>query len=149
MLLVAAALLHLGFQLTVSALVYPALAAVASGEDSAAEMSAGEVSAGEWSAAHTAHSRRIVPLVGLTYALLFAALVRALVVGPFTGWLVVAGAGALLTVLTTAFAAAPTHGRLGAGRDQELLERLRRVDLVRLAGAVACALGSVGWALAA
>jgi len=143
-LLVAAALLHLGFQLTVSALVYPALAAVASGEESAAE-----VSAGEWSAAHTAHSRRIVPLVGLTYALLFAALVRALVVGPFTGWLVVAGAGALLTVLTTAFAAAPMHGRLGAGRDQELLERLRRVDLMRLAGAVACALGSVGWALAA
>ncbi len=134
MLLVAAALLHLGFQLTVSTLVYPALT---------------EVPSGEWSVAHTAHSRRIVPLVALTYALLFVALVWSLVAGPFTGWLVVAGAGALLTVVTTAVAAAPTHGRLGAGRDPVLLERLRRVDLVRLAGAVACTVGSVGWALSA
>lgn len=133
-LLVLAAALHLGFQLTVTALVYPAL---------------GRVPVEAWSLEHARHSRRIVPLVGLTYGLLFVALVWALVAGPVTGWLVLAGAGALLTVATTALAAAPTHGRLGAGRDPALLDRLRRVDLVRLAGAVVCLAGSAGWALTA
>jgi hypothetical protein len=45
----------------------------------------------------------------------------------------VAVAGNLTAVLTTAIVAAPTHSRLGrTGRDEQLLARLLRADLVRL-----------------
>ena len=50
-----AAALHAGFQVTVTVLVYPALAGR---------------SAAEWSAAHTRHSRAITPVVAVVYGAL-------------------------------------------------------------------------------
>ncbi|MDQ2757965.1 MAG: hypothetical protein M3Y71_15660 [Actinomycetota bacterium] len=133
-LLVVAAVLHLGFQLTVTALVYPALAGA---------------SPGQWRVVHAGHSRRIVPLVVVTYGLLLLALGWAVLAGPRTAWLGVAGAGAALAFLVTAAAAAPTHGRLAAGRDDALVARLLRVDRWRSVGAAVTVVGAVGWALTA
>lgn len=127
--LTAAAALHLGFQLTVTVLVYPALTRVAPAT---------------WADTHDAHSRRIVPLVGLTYAALVGTGVWALVAAPLSGALVLALVGATLALLTTAFVAAPLHGRLGSGHDAALLARLLRVDRVRTLGAALCLAGAVG-----
>lgn len=125
--LLAATALHLGFQLTVSAVVYPALAR-----------------AGDWSVAHPAHSRAIAPVVVLVYGALLGSGAWALWDGPTVGVLVaVAGVG--VSMLVTATVAAPTHGRLARGRDEALLRRLLRADWVRTLGA---AVGVVG-ALAA
>jgi len=96
--LLAASTLHLGFQLTVTVLVYPALA---------------RVPADDWPAAHDAHSRSIVPLVALTYAALLTTLGWSLATTPRSAWLVLAVLGTVITFGTTALAAAPTHGRLG------------------------------------
>ena len=137
---VAASALHLGFQLTVTVLAYPALARV---ENAA------------WTDAHAAHSRAIVPLVVLTYGALVLALGWALLVDPVdpvspaSPWLVVALVGASLSMLTTAVAAAPTHARLGRGRDAVLVRRLLMLDRVRLLGAVTCLIGAVGAAVTA
>ena len=130
--LVVAAVLHLGFQVSVTVLVYPALAGV---------------DALGWRPSHAQHSRRIVPLVVVTYGALLLALAAAVVAGPRTAWLLVAGAGTGLTFLTTALAAAPTHGRLAAGRVDALVARLLRVDRWRSVGALIGAVGAVGWAL--
>ncbi|WP_295696799.1 hypothetical protein [Lapillicoccus sp.] len=127
--LAVAAALHLGFQLAVTVLVYPALARVAPGD---------------WSTSHDAHSRRIVPLVGLTYAALLGSGVWALAAAPLSVGLVVALVGAATALLTTTFAAAPLHGRLGGGHDPALVTRLLRVDRVRAAGAAVCLVGAVG-----
>ena len=58
---------HLGFQLTVSLVVYPALR---------------EVDADAWSVAHERHSRRIAPLVGALYVPLVLVLASAAVAEP-------------------------------------------------------------------
>ena len=132
---VAASALHLGFQLTVTVLAYPALARV----DDAA-----------WTDAHAAHSRAIVPLVVLIYGALVLALGWALLVdpvSPVSPWLVATLAGASLSLLTTAGAAAPTHARLGRGRDGVLVRRLLVLDRVRTIGAVVCVVGAVGAAV--
>lgn len=134
---VAASALHLGFQLTVTVVVYPALAHV---EDAA------------WADAHGAHSRAIVPLVVLTYGALVLALGWALIldpVSPVSPWLVAAVAGASVSLLTTAVAAAPTHARLGRGRDAVLVRRLLVLDRVRTIGAVVCVVGALGAAVSA
>ncbi len=133
LLLVAAA--HLGFQLTVDLLVYPAL---------------GEVPDDGWSTAHDRHSRRIVPLVAALYPPLVLLLGWAVVaetrdVGT---WLAVAGG--LVAVGTTATVAAPTHGRLasaGAADRPALMRRLDRADRVRSVGAVVCVVGALVLAL--
>lgn len=127
--LTAAAALHLGFQLAVTVLVYPALA---------------RIRATSWGVEHSAHSWRIVPLVGLTYAALVGSGVWALVVSPFSVFLVVALVGAGIASLTTAFVAAPLHGRLGDGHDPALVTRLLRVDRVRSVGAAVCLVGAFG-----
>ncbi|MGA9745861.1 MAG: hypothetical protein WBQ50_00235, partial [Nocardioides sp.] len=54
-LLLVATAVHLGFQVSVTLLVYPAL---------------GRVGADSWPAAHAAHSRAIVPLVVVVYGAL-------------------------------------------------------------------------------
>ncbi|OZF34841.1 hypothetical protein CH296_09330 [Rhodococcus sp. 14-2496-1d] len=124
--LAAAAALHLGFQLVVTAVVYPALA---------------EVPHDDWQRAHDAHSRRITLVVGLVYGLLAAACLWVLVSGSTHLAALISVAGAVISALATAFVAAPVHGELGrAGRNGHLMSRLRSADRVRLCGAVVCAL---------
>lgn len=125
-LVLAAAALHTGFQLTVSVLVYPAL-----------------LRAEPFAPAHERHSRSIVPLVLLVYVALVASGVTRLVAGDLDTASWVALAGAAVAGLTTAAVAAPTHGRLGHGRTDELARRLTRADLVRTAGAVVGLLGAL------
>lgn len=129
LLLVAAA--HLGFQLTVDLVVYPALA---------------DVSEGAWATAHDRHSRRIVPLVAALYPPLVLLLGWAVVVEPRSAGAWLAVAGGLLSVGTTAAVAAPTHGRLssvGAADRPALMRRLDRADRVRSVGAVVCVVGAL------
>lgn len=124
--LAAAAALHLGFQLVVTAVVYPALA---------------EVPDDDWQRAYDAHSRRITLVVGLVYGLLAAACLWVLVSGSTHLAALISVAGAVISALATAFVAAPVHGELGrAGRNGHLMSRLRSADRVRLCGAVVCAL---------
>ena len=129
LLLVAAA--HLGFQLTVARVVYPALRDV--GDEA-------------WPAAHQRHSRRIAPLVGALYVPLVVALVWTTATEPTAAGTWLALLGGALAVVTTAALAAPMHGRLGtvpASERPELLGALGRADLVRTIGAVVCLLGAV------
>jgi hypothetical protein len=131
-LLLAATALHAGFQLTVTWLVYPAL---------------GDLVASSWGRSHTAHSRRIVPLVGLVYLAVVVTVAGSLIVEPDVPRLVAAAASAVVLVLTAGFAA-PLHGRLGPGRDPRFFRRLLTVDvgrsvfaLVALAAALVAAIG--------
>lgn len=129
LLVVAAA--HLGFQLTVDLVVYPAL---------------GEVPDERWAHAHQRHSSRITPVVAAVYPPLVGVLAWAVVSRPDdpATWLAVAGGA--LSVLTTAAVAAPTHGRLSGVRPDErapLLRRLDRADRVRTLGAAACLAGAL------
>ena len=136
--LLTAAAVHLGFQATVTSLVYPAL--VARGRR-------GDVS---WSEVHAEHSARITPVVVVVYGAL-------LVPVAVTAWRLFAdGAdlGAVLAVLgaglafaATALVAAPAHGRLGRGWSEGAARRLLRADVVRLIGAVTCLAGAVAGAL--
>lgn len=132
--LVAAAGVHLGFQATVTFLVYPAL--VARGRR-------GDVS---WGEVHGEHSATITPVVVVVYGGLLV---------PFlvTTWRLVAdGAqwGAVLAVVgaglafgATALVAAPAHRRLGRGWSEVAARRLLRADVVRLLGALLCLAGAV------
>jgi hypothetical protein len=124
--LVATAALHLGFQATVTVVVYPALASVPDAD---------------WAVAHAAHSRRISLVVALAYLPLLGVGLWALASGPLSAGLVVAAVGAAISFLTTALVAAPTHGRLGDGRTEALVGRLLVADRVRLLGAVVCLAG--------
>ena len=126
-LLVAASALHLGFQLTVSLVVYPALA---------------DAPESAWREIHDAHSRRITPVVVIVYGLLVVACGWAVLTGP-DGWTVVALVAAATAGLLTALGAAPAHGRLGRGWSRPLLDRLLRIDRARTAAAVVCALAAV------
>ena len=124
-----AAAVHAGFQLTVTVLVYPALAAVP---------------AEQWTAAHSAHSRRITPLVGVAYAALVLT----------GGWYVVAGPDVVgcvalllagLALVVTAASSAPLHGRLASddARLSTRMPQLLRVDRLRCAAALAAAAAAV------
>lgn len=126
--LVAVAAVHLGFQATVSAVVYPALA---------------DVPADVWARAHAAHSRRIAGLVVLVYGALLSVLAWAMLTLPVGTGLLLATGGAALSLLTTATVAAPTHGRLGGGRTPELIGRLLWADRVRTVGAVVAVVGAL------
>jgi TRAP-type uncharacterized transport system fused permease subunit len=79
LILPAAAAVHLGFQLTVSFVVYPALA---------------DEPESRWRAVHDAHSRRITPVVVVVYGFLVVACGWTLVTGP-DAWAVVAVAAFL------------------------------------------------------
>jgi hypothetical protein len=126
--LLVTAALHLGFQLTVTVVVYPALA---------------DVPVAGWAPAHSAHSRRISVVVALAYLPLLGVGLWALVAEALGTGLVVAAVGAAISFLTTALVAAPTHGRLGGGRTEALVRRLLVADRVRLLGAVVCLAGAV------
>lgn len=119
---------HAGFQVTVTAMVYPRLAATPSSE---------------WAPVHRDHSRRIAPLVVLLYGGLVVAGAWAAYGGRGGAALWVALAAAAGTMLVTAVRAAPLHGRLGsAGPDPALLAALLRADRWRAVLAVV-ALGAV------
>ncbi len=121
--------LHLGFQATVTTLVYPALA---------------RVPAQQWQSAHQAHSRAITPIVAVIYGGLALACGWALLSGP-GAWTLTAVAAVAVTVVLTATVAAPAHARLGAGHDQRELVLLLRIDRLRT---VAAALALTAAALA-
>ena len=127
--LLAATTLHLGFQLTVTALVYPALA---------------RVRPEDWSPSHDAHSRAVVPLVVLSYAALLSTLAWSLATAPVTAGLLLAAAGIGLALGTTAVVAAPLHGRLGRdGPGDKAIRRLLAADRVRTVGAITAAAGAL------
>ena len=127
--LAAAAAVHLGFQLVVTAVVYPALA---------------EVPDDDWLRAHDAHSRRTTLVVGLVYGLLAAACLWVLASGSIHPFVSISVAGAVISALATAFVAAPAHGELGrTERTEHLMRRLRTADRVRLGSAVLCAVFAV------
>ena len=86
-----ASALHAGFQLTVTVLVYPALASRSSAE---------------WVEAHARHSRAITPLVGLVYAALVGTGAWLVTTGPSPA-AYVGLAGAAAALLVTATLAAP------------------------------------------
>ena len=124
--LLGAAALHLGFQLTVTFVVYPALAR-----------------APDWGSAHAAHTRSITPVVVVVYGVLVLAGAWSLVATWPDGWALVAVAGGGVSLLATALVAGPAHGRLADGRNPALLRRLLVADRVRTVGATVCCLGSV------
>ena len=133
-LLVAATGLHAGFQLTVTLLVYPALA---------------EVEAAGFGAAHDRHSRRIVPLVGLVYGFVAVAGLGALLGAPRAPAVWLACALSAVAVLVTALRAAPLHGRLGRkGPEPGLLTFLRSADRLRTAAALVALAAAVWFAVA-
>ena len=126
--LLVTAAVHLGFQLTITVVAYPALLAT---------------SDADWRAAHAAHGRRITPLVAVVYAALGVTSLGALVTSPSPA-VVVAASACAVAALSTAAVAAPTHGRLGEGRTPELVRRLTVADLVRtVAAAVAVVAAAV------
>lgn len=135
-LLAVVAAVQLGFQLTVTLLVYPALA---------------ETRDEDWAHVHDRHSRRIVLPVVLLYGGLVVALPTAWgsAVAAERTWVAAGAVCLVMLLLTTAVLAAPTHGRLGrepAERRPLLLRRLRRVDRARLAWSFAlagCAAGAL------
>ncbi|WP_134766729.1 hypothetical protein [Nocardioides sp. 1609] len=121
-----ASVLHAGFQVTVTTLAYPALAA--RGPEG-------------WRATHDRHSRAIVPLVAVVYAGLLVTGGFLVASGPdVAGWLALGGAGAALAV--TAALAAPIHGRLTT-HDEALVAWLLVVDRWRCAAAVVGAVAAV------
>lgn len=131
--LVAATALHLGFQVTISAVTYPALLKT---PDQA------------WVAAHKDHGRRIAPVVAIVYAAVLGSLVWA-VSTSLTPGVIVAAVGSGLSLATTALVAAPTHSALASGRTTGRVRRLRSADAVRTVGALVAALGAVGAATGA
>lgn len=119
--LVAASGLHAGFQVTVSAVVYPALV---------------RTDPSIWASAHNAHSRSIVGVVAVVYALVMGTNVWALVTNEDNVFVWLTALGSALAIGTTAFVAGPTHARLDANPDPDLIRTLMRSDKVRAAGAV-------------
>jgi hypothetical protein len=122
---------HLGFQLTVDRVVYPALS---------------DVPAAVWHPSHERHSRRVTPVVGLIYPPLVLAAGWALAVEPGSAGAWLAAFGGALSVVTTAALAVPLHGRLAAvpaAERRDLMAALRRTDRVRTVGAVVCVVGAV------
>lgn len=126
--LLVAAAVHAGFQLTVTTVVYPALVRVPDAD---------------WAAAHAAHGRAITPIVAVTYPALAGAGLWAVLAETGDPWVWCAGSGAMLTGLSTAVVAAPTHGALARGRTEDLLTRLLVADRVRTAGALIALVGAV------
>lgn len=125
--LVAATAAHAGFQLTVTAVVYPALA---------------RLTPERWPEGHTAHGRAITPVVAVVYGGLALASGWAVTSRPGDVAVLLTVAAAAVAVLTTALVAAPTHGSLADGPDPALLRRLLRADRVRTLAAVAALLGA-------
>lgn len=120
-LLVAATALHAGFQLTVTALVYPALL---------------RVGPAAFSPAHRRHSRAVTPVVAVVYGAVVVTSVGAAVTSPSAPVLLSTAASAV-ALLITAVRAAPLHGRLAReGPAPGLVRALLRADRVRCVAAL-------------
>lgn len=133
MALVVATSVHAGFQVVVTFLVYPAFR---------------DVPLDHWATYHSDHSRRITGIVVLVYAGLLGASAWVMAAGPRNAGTVTAVVLSTLVVLTTAFVAAPAHGRLSPDRGERDLVRLIRADRVRLvAAAIAAGAAVLGLAL--
>jgi hypothetical protein len=131
--LLASTALHAGFQLTVTLVVYPALA---------------DVQPDLWAVAHTRHSRRITPLVALVYGAALTCCVGVLInAGGNTttqrAGMVIAIAGTVAAIALTAFCAGPTHRRLDSGLDPVLIGRLLTCDRWRTVAAALALAGAV------
>jgi hypothetical protein len=128
--LLAATALHAGFQAVVTVVVYPALR---------------DLSPDAWAAGHAAHSRRITVVVAPVYLLVLLACGWSLYDGAAMSWGgVLAVGGNVLALTTTAFVAAPTHGRLGReGPEPTLVSRLLLADRVRLLAVLVALAGAV------
>jgi len=125
--------LHAGFQLTVTLVVYPALA---------------DVQPNLWAAAHARHSRRITPLVALVYGAALTCCVGVLINsgGNTTTQLagmVIAIAGTVAAIAVTASCAGPTHRRLSSDLDPVLMRKLISCDRWRTVAAVLALVGAV------
>jgi hypothetical protein len=84
--------------------------------------------------------------VALLYPALVLLVVWTLLAEPRATGAWVALTGGLLSVVTTAAVAGPTHGRLGGVLPQEreqLMRRLDQADRVRTVGALVCLLGAL------
>lgn len=126
----AATAAHAGFQLTVTALVYPTLVRV--GPDT-------------WDQAHARHSRGIVPLVVVVYGALTVTSVLVVVHHHgLAAWLGFVGAWGAMVI--TAVAAAPIHRRL-VTPEPHLLRRLLVVDRLRAGFACLALVGALVSAL--
>ena len=116
---------YAGFQATVQVLVYRQFPAVP---------------ADAFPAYEAAHSRRIVPLVGVLFGACAVTTVALLAVRPHGVPLgaIIASAALFAVVLgATALLAVPEHRRLGSGFDTDAFRRLLRADLIRTVAASA------------
>lgn len=113
-----AAALHAGFQLTVTAVVYPFIA---------------RLSPTDFARLHPPYTRAVTPLVTLAYGCLGLACATAVALDPANPGTWTTGAAAAATVLVTATRAAPLHGRLAHGHDPGMVRALLRADLLRAA----------------
>ncbi|MBY5161125.1 hypothetical protein [Salsipaludibacter albus] len=129
--LLAACMLHLGFQVVVTLLVYPGLVAV---------------TPDRWPEVHAAHTRRIGPIVVVVYGALVVSAVLVVASDP-TAAQVVAVVSSATAITITATVAGPAHGRLSPDRPDPVLRRLVVSDRVRLGvavvGAVAATLATM------
>lgn len=114
--------MHLGFQLTVSFVIYPALA--------------------DAPETHNAHGRRITPVVVVVYGLLAGACGWAVLTEPH-GWTIVSVVAAAVAALLTAFGAAPLHGRLGKQWSRPLVHRLLLIDRLRTVAAAVAVIAAI------
>ena len=110
----AAAALHLGFQATVTVVVYPAL---------------GDPPTGGAVGRERRHTGRMAPLVAFVYGSLLASAVAVLVADGIGGLGPLLGVA--LVVATTGLGAVPQHTRLGRSWDGPAYRRLVLVDRVR------------------
>lgn len=114
--LVIAAAFHLGFQLGVTTLVYPAL---------------GEGPRETFARRHHEHSRRIAPVVVIVYGALLISCAWSLSDGADIASLV-AGCTFVVVLAITGLGAAPRHGQLGRGWSSPTWSALLRLDRARL-----------------
>jgi uncharacterized membrane protein SpoIIM required for sporulation len=116
---------HLGFQVVVTIVVYPALLNLAPDD---------------WERGHAAHTRRMIMVVIPVYAAVVITLGWALATVCCSPALIVTTGAVLIVGVTTALVAAPIHHLLSVdGPTQKLIRDLRRADTFRLIGAaVAC-----------
>lgn len=125
--LTAATAVHLGFQATVTVVVYPALA---------------RTPPPQWPVAHSAHSRAVAPMVAVVYGCLLAACGWSLWSAPNAATMVAVAATAT-AMLVTAVSAGPAHGKLAHGHDPDRIRRLLRVDRLRAVAAAVALVASL------